>query len=467
MLLLGGGWGVGQASEVCAYFRADGGVAARPGRLPDRLDGSGVLRWRVPFDAGHSTPLLHDGRLYLTTYRDEAKELATVAVDAATGRVAWRRALRPDRIESVHRLGNPATATAACDGQRVFVFFGSYGLLCYDLEGQAQWERRFGPFQDEFGSSSSPILIDDKVILNQDHDVDSFLIALDRETGRTVWRVARPDAVRSYSTPAVWARNGTRQLLVAGGLELAGYDPANGERLWWTYGLARIVVPTPVVGGDTVYMASWTPGGDSGQRIALDSWAVAQAKWDRDQDGKLAQAEIDSSEVLERFFRMDLDQDGRLDAREWERHAEVFRRAENGVFALRPSGRGELGSSAVVWKRQRGAPYVPTPLLDRGMLWVVKDGGIVTKLNAATGEVLQEERLAGISNYFASPVTGDDKVYFAGEQGVLTVVANEPAWRIVSSHDFREKLYATPVLDQGRIFVRSDQALYCFEARAE
>jgi len=101
------------------------------------------------------------------------------------------------------------------------------------------------------------------------------------------------------------------------------------------------------------------------------------------------------------------------------------------------------------------------------MLWVVKDGGIVTKLNAATGEVLQEERLAGISNYFASPVTGDDKVYFAGEQGVLTVVANEPAWRIVSSHDFREKLYATPVLDQGRIFVRSDQALYCFEARAE
>ena len=102
-------------------------------------------------------------------------------------------------------------------------------------------------------------------------------------------------------------------------------------------------------------MASWAPGGDAGRRLALDSWATALTKWDKNHDGKLAKAEVDDREVLERFYRMDLDQSGLLDQNEWDRHADVFRRAENAVMALKPSGRGELKASAVLWKYQRGA----------------------------------------------------------------------------------------------------------------
>lgn len=466
-------WGLtlGQPAEprhgTLHYFRSDGGVAVAPGRLPDRLDAPDARRWRVPMDPGHSTPILHAGRLYLTTFRAASKELATVAVEAATGRVLWRRAIVPERLESLHRLGSPATATAACDGQRVFVFFGSYGLRCHDLEGHALWERRFGPFQDEFGAGSSPILIDDMVILNQDHDTDSFLIALDGATGKTRWRTARPDAVRSYSTPVVWTHAGARELLVAGGLELAAYDPASGEKRWWTHGLARIVIPLPVVSGDTIYMASWTPGGDVTKRLTLDAWPAALGRWDRDQDGRLARAEIDDPEVLDRFFRMDLDQDGRLDRPEWDRHAAVFQRAQNAVLALRPTGRGDLTEQALVWKHLRGSPYVPTPLVDHGRLWVVRDGGLVTKFEAASGKVLQEERLAGIGNYFASPVAGDDRVFFASELGVLTILANAAEWRVTGSHDFREKIYATPLLHEGCVFVRTERALYCFQDRRD
>jgi outer membrane protein assembly factor BamB len=451
-------------STPVKYFRSDVGIAhSAQGHLPGDFDLPGVQRWRVAMDPGHSTPVLCGGKLILTTYRAVEKQLATVALDAQTGKLVWTQAAPSGRVEQFHQgTGSPAAATPACDGERVYVFFGSYGLLCYDLAGQKLWERPMGPFRDEYGAGSSPVLVDGKIILQEDHDLDSFLMALDARTGKELWKTARSDAVRSYSTPALWMANGKNQLLVAGALELAGYDPANGEKLWWVSGLARIVIPVPVPVGDRIYMASWAPGGDAGKRVLFDAWPAALAKWDKNNDGKLSRPEIEDREVLERFYRMDLDQSGTLDRSEWERHAAFFQRAQNAVLALKPSGRGELSASDVVWKYQRGVPYVSTPVVDRGILWMVKDGGIVTKLEAATGRMLQEERAAGLGGYYASPVAGDGKVFFASEQGVVSVIANEREWKLISSHNFHEKIYATPVLDGNRIYIRTEKALYCF-----
>lgn len=447
------------------YFRADGGVARSPGALPDDLSLTEALLWRIPLDEGHSTPILEGGKILLTTYRVDSKELATVALDRSNGKLLWRNPIVPAQIEETHPIGSPATATVASDGERVYAFFGSVGLFCYDLNGQKVWEQRLGPFRDEYGAGSSPIVFEGKVIVNQDHDIDSFLIAFDCATGRVVWKAARPDAVRSYSTPGIWTQEGKPELLVAGALQLAAYDPANGERLWWMNGLARIVIPTPVISGPIIYAASWSPGGDPGKRIGLVPWADALIKWDSNHDGKLAKGEIDDREVLDRFFRMDLNQDGVLDEQEWERHAAVFRRAQNALLAIKPRGRGELPESAVVWKHARGVPYVATPVLDNGILWMVKDGGIVTKLDVSSGQLLQEERVPAVGNYFASPVIGDGKVYFASESGTVSVVAAERDWQVISSRNFHEKIYATPVLDGNRLYLRTEQALYCFQGR--
>jgi outer membrane protein assembly factor BamB len=261
----------------------------------------------------------------------------------------------------------------------------------------------------------------------------------------------------------VWSQNGRQELLVAGALELAGYDPANGQKLWWVNGLARIVIPTPVPVEDMVYMASWAPGGDTASRITLDSWPVALSKWDTNHDGKLSREEIKDPEVLERFYRMDLNQDGVLDQHEWEHHAEIFRQAQNSLLAIKPTGKGELAKSAVVWKHARGIPYVATPVIDRGILYMVKEGGLVTKLDVASGQLLQAERVAGLGNYFASPVAGDGKVYFASEPGTVTVLASQPEWNVISSHEFHEKIYATPALAGGRFYLRTEEALYCFQ----
>jgi hypothetical protein len=284
------------------YFRSDHGLAdPSVGNLPSDLDAPGALRWRVPMDPGHSTPIVSGGKIFLTTYQTDSRELAVLALDEKTGRTLWRNAINVERVEQTHPIGSPATATPACDGRRLYAFFGSYGLLAFDLDGKKLWEYHAGPFRDEYGAGSSPILFDGKIILNEDHDVDSFLLAIDAATGKPLWKTPRPDAVRSYSTPVVWSHNGRNELLVAGALELAGYDPTDGKKLWWINGLARIVIPTPAPLGDTVYMASWAPGGDAARRIAFDSWPVALSKWDANHDGKLSKAEIKDAEVLDRF----------------------------------------------------------------------------------------------------------------------------------------------------------------------
>jgi outer membrane protein assembly factor BamB len=464
-LAIGLAFTTGAAPSQIQFFRSDHGIAVDGEPLPETLEDSANLLWKTPLDPGHSTPVIAGDRLVLTTFTPAAKELATVALDRGSGKVLWRSAVKVSTVESLHSVGSPATPSPATDGHRVFTFFGSHGLLCHDLQGRLLWEQRLGPFQDEYGAGSSPVLVGDLVILNQDHDIDSFLAAYDQGTGKRIWRTPRPKAVRSYSTPVIWSPSGPSQVVVAGAIELSGYEAATGALLWTVHGLARIAIPTPIPTDDTLYVATWAPGGDAGRRLILDPWKVALGKWDTNQNHQLARAEINDPEVLDRFYRIDTDQSGALSESEWARHAEVFQRAQNAILAIRPKGRGDLGESAIVWKHPKGAPYVSSPLVAEGQLWVVKDGGIVTTLEASTGAGLSEERLPTVGTYFASPVAGDGKLYFASESGVVTVVSRAIPWRVLSSRAFGERIYATPVLGEGRVLIRTEKAVYCFGRR--
>lgn len=454
------------AGEDVSYFRRHGGVAVNDAApLPVDLTDPDHLVWRRELLPGHSTPCLCGDLLVVTTYDEGRAQLATVALDRDSGEVRWVRTVETDAIEPVHATGSPACSTAAFNGEHIFTFFGSFGLLCYDLDGELQWSKPMGPFQDEFGAASSPVLADGKVILNEDHDVDSFLIAIDQATGETCWRTPRDGFTRSYSTPVVWNVKGGPQIVVAGALRLTGYDVQTGEALWWVDGLSRIVDTTPVVTDDMVYVATWTPGGDPSERIEMEPFAEAAGAYDRDGDGKIAREELSEGPVLQRFFRIDLDQDGALDADEWAAHARVFAQAQNVAIGVRAGAAGDATDTHVAWVGREGLPTVPSPLVYRGVMYMVKDGGVITSVDAATGEVLKQGRAVGGGNFYASPVAGDGKVYLAGEHGYLTVLQADPEWDVVSSRDFGERMMATPVLDGSRMYVRTDEALYCFEAK--
>ena len=189
--------GTALAAESDVYFRSDGGTPASDQvPLPGDLSDGQTLVWKADLPAGHSTPCVTADQIFVSVF--EKQQLATVALDRHTGRRLWEKVTQVESIERTHGTGSPASSSPASDGERVYVFFGSYGLVCYDLDGHLLWEKRLGPFHDDFGAASSPILVGDKVILNEDHDSGSFLIAIHKLSGRTVWRTPRPGHTRSY-----------------------------------------------------------------------------------------------------------------------------------------------------------------------------------------------------------------------------------------------------------------------------
>ncbi|MBM82809.1 MAG: pyrrolo-quinoline quinone [Planctomycetaceae bacterium] len=446
-----------------SFFRNDYGVSKGKQLLPKELASEANVVWKRALSAGNSSPCIYENVMYLTTH--EGDELATVAVDFRTGDVLWERVCPAEKIESFHQVGSPASCTPACDGKSVYAFFGSFGLLCYDLEGELKWSKKMGPFQDEFGASSSPVIVDDKVILNQDHDIDSFLIALDKNTGDEIWRVKRPEFTRSYATPIVWKNGKQTQLIVAGALQLNAYDVDTGKRIWWFNGLARIVNPTPSISGNMLYMVSWTPGGDETERISMGPFADAAKTWDKNGDGKIAKSELPMGPVLQRFFRIDLDQDEKLNAKEWAKQARVFELAQNAMVAIKLGGEGDITDTHVAWRYRRSLPNCPSPLVYNGVVYMAKNSGILTSLDAKTGKVLKQGRLAGRGNYYASPVAGDGKIYIASEGGVMTIVKAGREWETIGEHDFGERIMASPVVVGGRLVIRTDEAVYCFGKR--
>lgn len=223
------------AASLCAasanaagpvYFRHDNGIATVKA-APLQLDQSELL-WRVPVRHGHSTPIIVGDAILITACDQRTKAHATIAIDRNTGQELWMKTVDNDRVEQQHDIGSPAAATVASDGERVYCFFGSFGLLCYAIDGELLWSKPMGPFQDEYGSSSSPILVGNKLILNEDHDADNFLTAIDCATGETVWRTSRDEFTRSYATPTIWEHDGRKEIIVAGSTQLAAYDLETG-----------------------------------------------------------------------------------------------------------------------------------------------------------------------------------------------------------------------------------------------
>ena len=195
----------------------------------------------------------------------------------------------------------------------------------------------------------------------------------------------------------------------------------------------------------------------------MEPYSEALANMDKNNDGQIGKSELPAgSPVIPRFFRVDLDQNEKLNKLEWDRHASVFARAKNVAMAVRPGGEGDVTKKNIKWVYHRSLPTVPSSVVYEGVLYMVKDSGIITSLDASDGELLKQGRARGPGIYYASLVAGDGKVYLASERGVITVLKAGRQWDILSSHDLGERIMATPVAAAGQLFIRTDEALYCF-----
>lgn len=400
-------------------FRGLNSSGIGDGTPPVEFGPSQNVLWKTAVGAGLSSPIIAQGRVFLTEFDRATKRLATVCIDQRTGKILWRRNVAAAEIEKVHDISSPATPTPATDGERVYVYFGSYGLVSYDFDGKLLWERRLPLSQNIYGAVASPIVAGDLLVLNH-QGKDAYLLGVNRRDGKTVWKTDRSRFQYGWSTPVLWRHDGIDEIVVLGGdfepnQRLMAYGLADGAERWWVAGLPPSGKSTPVIGAGMVFFAA--------PDIILD---VAAEK------------------------------------RNPERAAQFYANNASRVMAIRPGGKGEVNDTHVAWTQTRGVPGVPSPLYYNGRLYTFQNGGIVFSRVARTGELVYSGRIGALGYYYSSPVAADNKIYIASEEGVVVVLDGGEELKVLARNSLDGQILATPAIVDGKIYVRTENQLYAF-----
>ena len=441
----------------------DGAGVADSEKPPVEFGPEKNVLWQVATPSGPSSPCIWKDRIFLTAY--DGGKLWTLCLDRATGKELWRRDAGAEKIEAfMPSQGSPAAATPATDGERVVVYFGSCGLIAYDFAGKELWRHALpcAETNNDFGSGTSPILADGLVLLVRDLKADSAVFALDAATGKPVWKTARPGMFTSYSTPVVWAHDGRKELVVSGGLAMKAYDLRTGTERWTMRDLSAVDCTSPVVGESLLYFAGWSPAGEDAPMPTFADLLKA----DTDGDGRLSKAEAQQTFLKDFFSAQDTDKDGFLTRAEWDAQIGYLKRGKNRLIAVQPGGSGDITASHIAWEKTKGLPYVPSPLLYRGALFMVKDGGLASCFDATTGAPhYEQQRLEIPGPCYASPVAANGHIYLVNLDGKAATLAAGPKPEVLWRADFHERIAATPALADDTLYLRTETKLFAFKER--
>ena len=400
-------------------FRGPNSSGIGTGDPPVEFGPNQKVLWKAPVGSGLSSPIIVKGKIFLTDFDRATKQLSTVCFDQRTGKILWRRSVTPSEIEKVHEMSSPAAPTPATDGAHVYVYFGSYGLLAYDLDGKLLWERKLPIPNNIYGAVASPIVAGDLVILNH-QGKESYLVGIDRRDGKTVWKTDRTKFQFGWSTPVYWKHDGLDEILVLGGdfgpnQRLMAYNLADGAERWWVAGLPPCGKSTPVIGGGLVFFAA--------PDIIL---------------------EVESEK------------------KNPERAAQIYANNASRVVAVRPGGKNEVNQTHVAWTENKGVPGVPSPLYYNGRLYTVQNGGIVFARDAKTGELVYSGRTGALGYYYSSPIAAANRIYVGSEEGVVVVLDGGGELKVLARNKLDGQILATPAIADNKIYVRTENQLYAF-----
>jgi len=406
----------------------DGSGVSNEKNLPSEWTPTKNIKWKTAIEGrAHSSPIVWGNRVFVTTAvegavvpdakaakhvlegdkefvhpdsvgADRKHTFKVICLDRETGKTLWQStAWEGTPYDNRHRKSSYAASTPATDGKFVYAFFGAEGLYAYDFKGKLAWKAELGKLATlGMGTGASPILFDNLVIVQCDEDNGeaSFIVAVDKKTGKEAWRTPRKVQV-SWSTPLL-ARTSTRAELIASGTEaVIAYDPATGKELWRHKGVESNAIPSPVANNDLVFLVAGFPA-----KIAM---------------------------------------------------------------AIRMGQSGDLtGTPNVPWKYEKGTAYVPSPILYGDYLYLTTDRGILTCLDAKTGEVKYEGgRIPIPATFTASPVAFEGKILMTSEDGDTFMIKAGPKHEVISTNSVGEPVYASPAIADGRIFIRGEKNLYC------
>ena len=409
------------------------GVVESPGQ-PVKWDATAQqnVRWKLEIPGlAHSSPVVWGDKIFVTTavssgkdetrfglfgdvapVKDDPKHTWKVyAIDKNKGTILWERVAYEGLPKTKrHPKSSHASATPVTDGKYLIALFGSEGMYAYDLNGKLLWKQDLGildagwfydaDYQWDYGSS--PIIYKNLVIVQADIQKNSFIAAYDLKTGKPVWKTSREE-IPSWGTPTVYEGKERAELITSGPKAIRGYDPTTGKELWRLGPMSEITTPTPFAAFDLIFVTS--------------GYAPIQP-----------------------------------------------------IYAIKPGGNGDLSlkegqekSDFIAWSKQRGGPYMPTPIVYGDLLYTCSNQGVLTAYNAKTGERVYQERLGGTGGAFtASPVASDGKIYLASEDGDVFVVKAGPKYELLAKNPVGEVMMATPAISNGIVIVRTVSHLYAF-----
>lgn len=373
--------------------------------------GEGVA-WKTGIPGkGHSSPIVWDDTIFLTTCLEDSQERLLLCLNRKDGSIRWKSSVAVSPLETKHALNSFASGTPATDGQSVYVTFlvadghevpapnvgtprpvtpGTLLVAAYDMNGQKLWSAEPGGFTSVHGFCSSPVIYKDLLIVNGDHDGDSYVAALNRKTGEPVWKVPREHKTRSYCTPLIRTIDGKDQMVMTGSKRIVSFDPVTGSTNWLIEGPTEQFVSSMVYDGKMFYMTAGFP--------------------------------------------------------------------THHVMAIRPDGAGDVTQTHVVWHSEEAKCYVPSPVLVEDKLLVADDRGTVNCFDTANGNRLWQDRLG--NHYSASLVTANGLAYFPADDGIMAIVKPGSKLDVLHRNSLGEYSYASPAISNGQIFIRGERHLF-------
>jgi outer membrane protein assembly factor BamB len=363
------------------------------------------IRWKAALPGpGNSTPVVWGERVFLTQALEGGKRRAIIAFHRANGKKLWQREVPCTVNETTHKQNPPCSSSPVTDGTAVYAHFASAGVVAYDFDGKQLWQRDLGPVLHKWGNGSSPILHKNLLIVYQGPGEPTFLTALDKHTGRTVWTRKETginsNIFGSWSTPVI-VRVGSRDELImplpgdriGGDGEFKSYAPDTGDELWRCVGLGNEIYAMPVV----------APAGDIIVGIS----------------------------------------------------------GHNGpTMAFKPGGKGDITTSSRLWRHADKLPQrIGSGVIHDGHLYLTDAEGFVECLEARSGKNIWKERLPG--RLWGSILLAENRLYVSSLEGQTFVLAASPKYQLLAGNDLGETIYAAPAVSDGQIFLRTYEHLYC------
>ena len=470
-----------EETNIWPQFRGPNSSGVAKGASPPIHFGPGNNElWHLPLNSGHSSPCISGDSLFVTTFNESNKQLGVVCISITTGKKQWEQIVQAKEIESGHPSFNPASSSPTTDGDRVIAYFGSYGLLCFDINGEKLWEVKMPLTKSFAGNATSPAIYDNRVVLYRANHVDHFLIAFDKYTGEEIWKINQGekfvDEMACTACPILFERT----IIAHTARSVQGYDLSTGARIWITK-CATTATSTPVIAGSKVIVAAWNKMGEPILRPQIPSFGELVKQHDKDNTGTISKNEFPRLWIFHRplgseaplngatirFDRTDSDGDNQITEIEWLKYLEVIekfrsRYRTHGLIRIDLKSEGIVEENSIEVLANRGIPEVPSPIYHEGYVYMVKNGGLLTCIDVTSAERKYQIRTGSRGTHYASPIIAGQHLFTTSGGGEIAVITLGPSPEVLSINDMNENVFATPAIVNGVIYVRTHGNLYAF-----